>query len=128
MRTDLTEVEVFQGVINLLQDPDHWIKRIRSTNADGLYVVPISEQAAKWCLGGAVMRVLEDNEDDWMGWWQDVDDPIGSRLHHLAKERGYTSNAFVEFNNDPRTTHEDLMALLKEALSEAEMEESYAKA
>lgn len=119
----MTEVEVIQGVIDRLKDPAHWVKHTRALTASGYHTNPSSEDAAVWCLGGAVMNVIHDEE--WTGWYGT--DAVGQRFHELAIARGYDAtnsmHPFVAFNNDPDTTHEDLMLFLKEALYDAEIDE-----
>lgn len=118
----MTEVEIIQGVIDRLRDPARWVKGIRAMTAIGFHTEPSSDSAAMWCLGGAVINVLQD--ENWTGWYGT--DPVGRRFHELARARGYESyhHPFVAFNNDPNTTHEDLMLFLKEALYDAQIEAS----
>lgn len=121
----MKESEIIKGVINLLSEPGSWIKEIRARTSDNRITNPLNPEAVKFCLGGAVMHVLQDKE--WNGWWNDNDDPVGDRFHKLAIDRGHSDvwgHPFVEFNNHPNTTHEDLMLFLKEALYEAEKEEA----
>lgn len=121
----MQESEIIQGVIEVLTKPESWIKNIRAM-VNGMPTNPDNPQANQFCLGGAVMRVV-GNECWWEGWYAGSDDPIGHRFELLAHARGFLSthaNAFVEFNNSPETTHEDVLLFLKEALYQAEMEEA----
>lgn len=116
----MTEVEALKGVIDRLKDPTHWVKGIRALTEHGWDTAPTSPEAVQWCLGGAVINVLQN--EHWAGWFSG--DPIGKRFHELARARGFTGpHGFVDFNNDPATTHEDLMLFLKEALYDAEIQE-----
>lgn len=116
---EMSEVEIIKGLIELLTEPEAWIKGIRATTSHGdYYISPTHERAARWCLGGAIMKVLDDRYEEW-DW---VDSSISHSLNELASERGFSHRLlpFVAFNNDPNITHEDLMLFLKEALVEAE--------
>lgn len=122
----MKESTIISSVIDILSEPKSWIKNIRAQTGDGSHTVPTDPEAVQFCLGGAVMRVLGINGEckDWEGWYGR--DPVGNRFHNLAKSKGYANYwqlPFVMFNNDPSTTHEDMMLFLKEALYDAELEE-----
>lgn len=123
----MTEVEIIQGVIDRLQNPDNWLKFSQAGDADYRYVEPTSPEAVKFCLGGAIINVVQD--ESWNGWWwSNTTDPVGNRFHQLAIDRGFdqTVGPLVEFNNSPDTTHEDIMLFLKEALYDAQADEAKA--
>lgn len=123
----MKESEIVKGVIELLYNPGSWIKGCSSKDINNRHVSANESEAVKFCLGGAVTRVLANNGIKIGGW---SEDPIAYLFRELAMARGYykvnsygDSLTFVAFNDDPDTTHEDLMLFLKEALYEAEERE-----
>lgn len=117
---ELSDTDTIKGVIELLWNPKSWVKKIRAVSEDDEEwgVSPTSPNAVKWCLGGAIMRVIDDQEQMWS--WSSSS--VAQCLNDIAERRGYGSEVypFVEFNNDPATTHADLMLFLNEALMVSE--------
>lgn len=132
----MTDVEIIQGVIDRLKKPENWLKYVRSKTADDRHINETNPEAVKFCLGGAIINVTQNLM--WDGWWfrpmgdegmgfHQTKDTVAIRLHRLAQDRGFSGfNPFVEFNNAPTTTHEDLMLFLKEALYDAQADEAKA--
>lgn len=91
-------------VKDLLAKPDAWHKGHMAVDAEGLPVGTEDEEACGWCLLGAVYRCY----------------PMGERARvfdRLLTAIFARCGAFriTSFNDDPKTTHADLMAVLEEA-------------
>ena len=132
--------EIIEGVIELLSVREHWTQCAVARNIpDGTHkfsdwssyqdedlmslsystnVGPLDENAQSWCLGGAIIKVMNTSD------WYSMDTRVKRIFDKLAQDRGYTN--FVPFNNSHKTEHEDLMLFLKEALYEAQIMEAKA--
>lgn len=116
----MTNSEIIKGIIDLFSSPDSWVKHNTALTKDNAVTSAMGPEAAKFCLGGAIIHVSNDVA------WQSKPSPIRDQFNDLARARGYRGNfkyPFVLFNDDFSTTHEDMMLFLKEALYEAEKEE-----
>lgn len=54
----MTAHDVLVGADALLSDESKWLKGVMGMNADGNSVLPESDEACKWCLMGAVHRMM----------------------------------------------------------------------
>lgn len=81
--------------------PEKWCKGFYARAEDDSKVYAGSINACKWCLYGGVIVCGLDRG------------PIFDALQEIAVNRGYDN--FVEFNDDPKTTFEDVKQLIKKA-------------
>lgn len=104
----------------LLADPEHWIKGTLAQNEKGRQVNVVSEEACKFCLIGAYSKALcesgidmfKEAETDF-NVWKDLFEPDRSFLP-------------AAFNDDPKTTHSDVMNFLDERIAECSAHNSSA--
>ena len=82
----------------LLATPDRWTKGYWARTENGAETSPRDPNAVCWCLSGAVTKCYED-------------DRISEIWLRLRSKLGKNP---VTFNDDPATTHEDVLRVLKE--------------
>ena len=101
------------AVKNLLKDPAHWHKGLSyARNSKGASVPAHSDEACSWCFDGACMKVLRPR-----GIYIEVSNYL---TNLLIKEgpHGFYWDPIV-FNDDPTTTHRDVIRLLDWAIRSA---------
>ena len=81
----------------LLADPKHWTKDAIAKDQNGNRVSSLSNDAVSFCLLGACFRCNCEIE----------------YLISIIRARGFSSLA--AFNDDSRTTYEDILSVLEEA-------------
>lgn len=85
-------------IYELLDSPDKWTKDCTARDIKGDCVTPTDINATCWCLLGAVHKVYGD--------------AYAKRVENLIWN--YLDGAISEFNDDPTTTYEDIIKLVKE--------------
>lgn len=110
----------------MLQNRDCWIKREPARSANGQSVSPLSPKASCWCLHAMLDRMV-----GLSGYPASAE-----RAHSLAKaivaraisrkrkdvlagRTSYCSAIIIAFNDDPDTTHDDLLSVLVRAYAMA---------
>ena len=90
----------------LLSTPDRWCKGNWAKDARGQVTKASGPDAVCWCLTGALWRIYMDRPHAYAA----VKDRVVSVL-----ERRTGRGGLVAFNDDFRTSYEDVIAVLKEA-------------
>lgn len=93
-------------VRELLSDPERWTKGAWALNQAGAEVNAISSDAKCWCLVGAISRCYRTDDEQ-----QPIRD-ASAKVKALILDRHAT---IVDFNDSPKTTHADILAVLDEA-------------
>ena len=91
-------------VLDLLSDPKRWTKDTYARREDGEPVCSRSPRAVSWCIAGAITKCYPDAEYPRMH----------SIIFNILQKRN-VELGIGGFNDDPRTTHDQVVALLKEA-------------
>ena len=101
------------AVKNLLKDPTHWHKGLNyARNSEGSSVSVQSDGACSWCLGGALVRILGPQ-----GIYAEAWDHLETLLRKEGPHGFYWDP--IVFNDDPTTTHRDVIRLLDWAIRSA---------
>jgi hypothetical protein len=87
----------------LLSGPEKWCWGSYALDKDGMMAYTKSLEACQWCLAGAMLATLSEEEEKL----------YSDRVREIVKRRGYGSRS--GFNDDPRTTFDDVRAVLLEA-------------
>ena len=87
-----------------------WCRGADARDADGSVVEPWDEQAASWSLLGAIVAVLE-HEASFAG--ELPLDDLTAALYALGDL--IDTDSLVEWNDDPRQTQANVVALLDQA-------------
>lgn len=106
----MTVIQILEKVKDTLKEPSKWVKGHQSTTQDGK---PVRLQKGTcFCIIGALWRHTDIiNEHGTYGHQAEV------LLNKLAKERGFEN--IVRFNDHQSTRHEDVIALLDEAIAKS---------
>ena len=105
----LKTITYLRKMRTLLSDPEHWTKGVYARNKDGKHVYAVSEEAQSFCMVGA-MRVVT----------QEVDDAIVQvrrTLNPFIPPSPSGDNDIVFFNDNPATTHDDVMKVINTAIA-----------
>lgn len=97
-------------ILDLLSDPNHWTKNAFARNSFDGQIELLSKSACKWCLAGAIGKCAIIYEDKTTR----IYDKITNTIHMMYPKFPQFIN-IVKFNDDPSTTHADIIAVLKEA-------------
>ena len=94
----MTTLEILKAARAKIESPERWTRGCLARDEFGDEVPPNLSVARKWCLVGACddIRALEILED-------------------VLEEEGEEPPA--AFNDDPRTTHDDILALFDRAIA-----------
>ena len=107
MNTNLHDILV-KGK-DLISDPERWTKGYAARDKKGIRVIAMSEDAVKWCMIGAIRKVVDEEE-------------YSHELHMaqvlLRRHLPGNHRLLFEFNDDRATTHEDVMTLFDKAIEE----------
>jgi hypothetical protein len=88
----------------LLDSPEKWTKGVCARDSRGKEIDPESPKAICWCIKGALYKCYPD-DDDWY-----------TAYNQLVKAKGYETwkyGGVVSWQDDPRTTYEEVIEVLK---------------
>lgn len=103
----MIETLVLKKVRALLSNPDRWTKGEMARNMFGAPIDPAGPNVTCWCIMGAVHH--ETNDDPFLA---------GSAYQIVRAQ--LQGRSVSEFNDDPTTTHADIMAILDKAIKSSE--------
>ncbi len=100
----MSAVAILRAARERISDPARWTKHVEARNASGKECFPQSETAVCWCGVGAIWA--ESFTSDW-----DVD-----RMTAQMTLAAMTKRSVSDFNDDPTTTHADVLAAFDKAI------------
>lgn len=100
----MNDLQIIEGTRTYLTLPEHW--------RQGWY----GEPEGPCCLLGAMTLVVSNGETTW---FEDIEyyARVLVAAGHLEVPRGFSRVGYADFNDDPQTTHEDVLALLDDAIA-----------
>jgi hypothetical protein len=99
-----SNLEILTAAQELIRNPAHWAKGDFAFDDNGGAVDPTSSEAICFCALGAIGHVLGHVPDD-----HDTFDLLGRALND------HRVGAVPEFNDQPVTTHAEVMAMFDKA-------------
>ncbi len=102
----MTPHEVLVQARKLIERPERWTKGNFAKDAHQYAVYPESHRAACWCAHGATIKASAED-------WAKHASAIAALRNALTA--GWARN-IVSFNDDPSTTHADILALFDRAI------------
>ena len=124
----MTTRELLRKARSIIEDPKRWCKKTNAADVSGKPCHPSSNRALRFCLYGAVDRAgtPEGHADIVRAHTvacNALTDIIGREKYDDGFAK-YTGPA--GFNDDPKTTHRDILKLIDRAIEEAPaFEEQY---
>jgi hypothetical protein len=106
----VTPLAILRGARELLAKPEAWTKGSCARNSAGLSTIATNNDACCFCVVGALMRVSGDSH-------------LGSRSAAFASNFLHKLSPALsagDFNDDPNTTHADILALLDKGIAQLE--------
>jgi hypothetical protein len=96
-------------VYELLEDPDRWGKKYFAVDDHGICKMVGSNEACKFCLDGALRRIYPTGKDYFTNFLK-----IQKVLNNNT-DLSYFSTSLIGFNDDPKTTHQDVLEVARKA-------------
>jgi hypothetical protein len=103
----LTAEQVLVAGLELISDPKRWTKGAWARDKRGFGVGSCTEEAVCWCSDGAVNKVINGKN-------LPLELEVERALGQAAQRRGF--NSFVGFNDHCTKTHEDVIAMWRDAI------------
>lgn len=113
-----TALDILREARKTLNSLESWTKTTLALAEDGRPVDPISDDACRFCLVGAIYRVS--------GGWQkaaplaDLVDTLWVRAGCPEPRSSWRAPTLTGFNDSPLTSHEDVLKLLDETIARLE--------
>ena len=98
---------------SILTGPDKWCKKKSAADEGGNSVLPSSDLAYSFCIGGAISRMSSGYDDECF-----VRNEIRKSIRKLFPGRGGQMHDVIEieaFNDHPDTTFEDVMKVIEDS-------------
>jgi hypothetical protein len=99
----MIEAFILKRIRHLLSDPARWTRGEMARSMFGAPTDPAGPNATCWCVMGAIHHETKD-------------DPFLSGSVYQILRVQLQGRAVSEFNDDPTTTHDDLILLIDKAI------------
>lgn len=101
-----------KSLLTVLTGPEKWTKDAMAKTKEDVVCAPTSLDAYKFCILGAVTKIVNDE-------YPEISFEVGERIRKQIKQHIPNKDIFkaeiIEFNDDPGTTFEDIVELIKKA-------------
>ena len=105
-----TAKQILIDAKELISNPKKWTTKYWAKNEAGESVSTSAPEACQWCSWGALMKVQDGS--NLTEAYQTLEDAIGG----ISRGSSWKSKNMVTFNDDPDTTHADVMAAFDRAI------------
>ncbi|WP_037500667.1 DUF6197 family protein [Sphingomonas jaspsi] len=104
-------------VREILADPEHWTKDSFARDDNGYFIDPTEPVARCFCLDGALIRAAHELHPE-----VNTSNPYRFGEYRDAADRlsNFAGRNHLQFNDDPETTHADVLALIDKAIANAD--------
>lgn len=117
-------IDILKGTRELLSDPARWTKGQFARDKGGFVTRLTSNDAVCWCVRGAILKTYDDHGLFFLDLFylstRLIERALPADLVSKSKEDG--KDPIVDFNDDPNTTHEDVLKVLDKAIELAAKE------
>ena len=96
-------------VKELLSDESKWVQGNFAVNSQGHYAPSSSDEACRWCIGGAILRCYRNRHYGGNGTIHSIFNKVITKL----RERGW-QDGVSDWNDDGTRTFADVQALVTE--------------
>ena len=97
-------ISVLMGAKNRLSKPEQWIKNTAAVNKHGQQVETNSKEACAWCMIGALHKTSGEYQ---------------AAYNLLVKNLPAGFATVSEFNDNPKTTHKDVIKVFNKTIRQA---------
>lgn len=104
----VSTTEILEKVRALIDKPEKWTKDTLARNIEGTPTFTSSGDAVSFCIIGAICKA-KNLEPDFFYVQSLLDEFVPPEYTGFAK--------LIKFNNDEKTTHQDLMELFDKAIA-----------
>lgn len=122
----MTALKVLQTAREILSEEKRWTKNVLARNILDIKVAPINPSAVCFCSMGAICKAAKDLKLHTYTDSIEAENLLTEAAKPLmAQMEGIKTipSSFVQFNDNLRTKHSDIMNLFDEAIKLAEKEE-----
>lgn len=116
MITKAEQVRLLQEARELIESPMQWTQRRFARSSNGNGVDPLAPNACTFCLDGALRRVIARHFDQ--NSYASTHDQLTALIEQELPNPMSPDGNIVSFNDDPRTQHADVLALIDRAIAE----------
>lgn len=102
-------------VLDILSSEDAWVKGIVAVDESGKQVYACSSLAVRWCIVGAIERVVGTDAPAYPGIMRKISDSVAKLFPQFQKDLLYEGLNAIKFNNHRDTKYQDLRAVLEDA-------------
>ena len=111
----MTQAELFRKVKELLSDKNRWTKGDYAKDETGRSVKVNDDNACKWCLYGAVLKICYDSRHiDYLSEY------IVYSSEYLVSSGKISSILLMHRNDNYNTTHEEILEFIDELIKYGE--------
>lgn len=107
----MSTMDALIALKTLLAEPSSWTKGKPARNAEGNRIAPTSDNAVCWCLLGAIYRITYYDHNLFT--------VICGIMNRLVNSLGLST-----YNDDPTTTHADILKLIDTAIEQQKSKEA----
>ena len=107
----MNALQVLQAARERISRPEHWCKHHMATCLKGEYRGVLSDHACRWCLSGALLYA---SECEFMGSKMQARMDARRIIERLLMSEGI--GGIIQFNDDRKTRHSDVLAVLDKAI------------
>lgn len=109
-------LNVLDGAIELLSDPEHWIKGVEARDAYGISCDPMRIEAVSFCMNGALKHAsIVDDRDHYGPGFFDAWEAVADVMPRDRSWRSAERLSIGAYNDRKTTTHASMLRRLKQA-------------
>ena len=114
----MSVLETLIKVRELLSNKDHWTKGYYSKDSHGIRIRPHEPSACTFCMFGAIYKVCPDRPFSAVGFKDPFVIEVHDRIEKVIGELypNFREASVARFNDDPETTHADVLRVLDRAI------------
>lgn len=109
----MTPIKFLERLLEFFSDEARWTQGFFAKTVTGEHCASRAPEATCWCLVGACNKLVRDGGDDFYY----AHEAASKLLHDQVAKRGF--NGLDRFNDDYKTTIEDIRQVINDSITEA---------
>lgn len=114
----LTALDVLKKARKLISNRENWIKGYSARDREGNCTSSAGAKAYSFCSTGALWAVVKNQNEDL---YYEPRNLLQSEIRKLPKQHYYS---VVDFNDDPKTTHKQVLSIFDRAIKRLEKQKA----